>query len=74
MMDLESESTAMATLLNKLWNDDAGQGIAESTLIIALVAIGLLAILTAFRTPMGRIFQTASDTLNNAQATAYPIS
>ncbi len=64
----------MATLLNKLWNDDAGQGIAESTLIIALVAIGLLAILTAFRTPMGRIFQTASDTLNNAQATAYPIS
>jgi Flp pilus assembly pilin Flp len=64
----------MTTLLNKLWNDDAGQGIAEYTLIIALVVVGLMGIITVFRSSMGRIFQTVSDTLNNAQATDFPIS
>jgi Flp pilus assembly pilin Flp len=64
----------MTTLLKNFWNDDAGQGLVEYVLIIALVAIGLIAIITVFRNAIGKIFKTIADTLNTAPTTAYPTS
>ena len=61
----------MKRLLENLWNDDAGQGLVEYVLIIALVAIGLVAIITVFRNAIGRIFKVISDTLNAAPTTSY---
>lgn len=64
----------MKTLLTNLWNDDAGQGLVEYVLIIALVAIGLIAIITVFRNAIGKIFKTIADTLNAAPTTSFPVS
>ena len=64
----------MTNLLKSLWNDEAGQGLVEYVLIIALVAIGLIAIITVFRNAIGKIFQTISDTLNTAPTSGYPTS
>jgi Flp pilus assembly pilin Flp len=61
----------MTRLLENLWNDDAGQGLVEYVLIIALVAIGLIAIITVFRNAIGRIFKVISDTLNAAPTGSY---
>jgi Flp pilus assembly pilin Flp len=63
----------MRTLL-KLWVDDDAQSLIEYVLIIALVAIGLLVVLVAFRNAMGKIFKTVADTLNAAPTTVYPTS
>jgi Flp pilus assembly pilin Flp len=61
----------MMRLLENLWNEDAGQGLVEYVLIIALVAIGLIAIITVFRNAIGRIFKVISDTLNAAPTGSY---
>ena len=64
----------MKHLLSQLWNDESGQGLVEYVLIIALVAIGLIAIITVFRNAIGKIFQTISDTLNTAPTSGFPTS
>ena len=64
----------MKTLITNLWNDEAGQGLVEYVLIIALVAIGLIAIITVFRNAIGKIFKTIADTLNSAPTTSFPVS
>ena len=61
--------------MKDLWNsfiaDESGQGLVEYVLIIALVAIGLIAIMLVFRDSIGNIFSTISDELNDAPADAY---
>jgi pilus assembly protein Flp/PilA len=61
--------------MRELWNnfvkDESGQGLVEYVLIIALVAIGLIAIMIVFRNSIGDIFRTISDTLNDAPTTGY---
>lgn len=61
----------MSQLWQSFLSDDSGQGLVEYVLIIALVAIGLIAIITVFRNAIGRIFSVISDTLNTAPATTY---
>lgn len=61
----------MNQLWERFWADDSGQGLVEYVLIIALVAIGLIAIITVFRNAIGRIFKVISDTLNSAPTTSY---
>jgi Flp pilus assembly pilin Flp len=41
-------------------------------LIIALVAVGLIAILLVLRNSIGDVFNNAAAALNNAPTTAYP--
>jgi pilus assembly protein Flp/PilA len=57
------------------WNafveDESGQGLVEYVLIIALVAIGLIAVMIVFRNSIGGIFDNISGELNNAPANAY---
>jgi pilus assembly protein Flp/PilA len=54
------------------WSDETGQGLVEYALIIALVAVGLIAILLVLRNSIGDVFNNAAAALNNAPTTAYP--
>jgi pilus assembly protein Flp/PilA len=54
------------------WSDESGQGLVEYALIIALVAIGLIAILLILRNSIGDVFNNASEALQNAPANPYP--
>jgi pilus assembly protein Flp/PilA len=62
----------MTSAWQALWSDEAGQGLVEYALIIALVAVGLIAILIVLRNSIGDVFNNAASTLNNAPTTAYP--
>ena len=52
--------------------DDTGQGLVEYALIIALVAVGLIAILLILRNSIGDVFNNASEALENAPTNPYP--
>jgi pilus assembly protein Flp/PilA len=56
----------MRELWNKFVADEAGQGLVEYVLIIALVAIGLITVMVIFRNSIGGIFRTISGELDNA--------
>jgi pilus assembly protein Flp/PilA len=62
----------MVASLRSFWADDSGQGLVEYALIIALVAVGLIAILLVLRNSIGDVFNNAAAALNNAPTTAYP--
>jgi pilus assembly protein Flp/PilA len=53
----------MTGLLQKFIRDDNGQGMVEYALIVALVAIGLISILTIFRNSIGNIFNHSRNEL-----------
>jgi pilus assembly protein Flp/PilA len=53
-------------------SDDTGQGLVEYALIIALVAVGLIAILLVLRNSIGDVFNNASEALQNAPTNPYP--
>jgi pilus assembly protein Flp/PilA len=54
----------------KLWNDfvkdESGQGLVEYVLIIALVSVGLILILIAFRGQIADVFRAIGGELDNA--------
>lgn len=49
-----------------LLQDDSGQGLTEYALIIALGAVGLILVLTAFREVLGGVYNQATKELDNA--------
>jgi pilus assembly protein Flp/PilA len=61
----------MLSLWNKFLNDESGQGLVEYALIIALVAIGLIVILTLLRNSIGNVFNTSKNALDAAPTTSY---
>ena len=62
----------MRTPWETFWSDESGQGLVEYALIIALVAVGLIAILLVLRNSIGNVFNNAATQLNNAPTKAYP--
>ncbi len=62
----------MQSLWRTFWSDEAGQGLVEYALIIALVAVGLVAILLVLRNSIGNVFNNAASVLNNAPGTPFP--
>jgi pilus assembly protein Flp/PilA len=54
------------------WSEESGQGLVEYALIIALVAVGLIAILLVLRNSIGDVFNNASEALQNAPTSPYP--
>jgi pilus assembly protein Flp/PilA len=62
----------MKSLWQAFWSDESGQGLVEYALIIALVAVGLIAILLVLRNSVGNVFNNAAEQLNNAPTSAYP--
>ena len=49
--------------MRRLWSEDGGQGIAEYALVIALVSIGMVLVLVAFRDEIGRVFNAMRSEL-----------
>ena len=62
----------MSPLLRGFLTDESGQGLVEYALIIALVAVGLIAILLVLRNSIGNVFNNAATQLNNAPTNPYP--
>ena len=62
----------MHSLWEEFRSDDTGQGLVEYALIIALVAVGLIAILLVLRNSIGDVFNNASEALVNAPSNPYP--
>lgn len=61
----------MKDLMKRFWNDESGQGLVEYALIIALVSIGLIAVLLLFRNAIGDVFTNITEQLNDAPASPY---
>lgn len=61
----------MQDLWKVLWSDDSGQGMVEYALIIALVAIGLIAVLVFMRNRTGDVYQAIADSLKAAPQNPY---
>jgi Flp pilus assembly pilin Flp len=53
-------------LFKSLWRDESGQGLTEYAVIIALVAVGLLLVLVAFREAIAQVFRDTTTELGNA--------
>jgi pilus assembly protein Flp/PilA len=62
----------MRTLSHAIRSDESGQGLVEYALIIALVAVGLIAILLVLRNSIGNVSNNAATQLNNAPTNPYP--
>ncbi len=56
----------MPSVFWALLDDESGQGLVEYALIIALVGVGLIAILLVLRNSIGNVFKNAASQLNNA--------
>lgn len=61
----------MRAVLGSFMKDEQGQGLVEYALIVALVAIGLMAILLLFRNGIGNAFNESKNRLNNAPGNSY---
>jgi pilus assembly protein Flp/PilA len=61
----------MKEMLKSFWTDESGQGLTEYALIIALVSIGLIAILIIFRNAIGGVFNAIRLRLEQAPAGEY---
>jgi Flp pilus assembly pilin Flp len=61
----------MLSLFERFWSEDAGQGLTEYALILALVSVGLIAIMVVFRDAIGGIFARIAQVLENAPSEGY---
>lgn len=61
----------MSALARQFMSDDSGQGLVEYALIIALVAIGLIVILTLLRNSIGNVFNVSRNALDAAPSGSY---
>lgn len=61
----------MRNLLKQLWSDESGQGMVEYALIVALVAIGLIAVFLYLRNSTGNVLEQTGDSLNAAPGASY---
>ncbi len=51
--------------IQAFWSDESGQGLTEYAAIIALVSIGLMLVLIAFRNELGRIYNAITAELRS---------
>lgn len=56
----------MLTNLKALWLDESGQDLAEYALLLALIAIIVIAALTLLGPAIANLFNTITDSLENA--------
>ena len=60
--------------LQSFWREESGQALTEYALIIALVSIGLILVLIAFRDELGRIFNAVRTELEGADTGQVPVT
>lgn len=58
----------MKQLFKSFWADESGQGLTEYALILALVSVGLIAVLLVFRDEIGRVIDRVIEALQGAPA------
>ena len=61
----------MLHTLEQFWNDESGQGLTEYALILALVSVGLIAVMVVFRDAIGGIFDRIAQVLEQAPNEGY---
>ena len=61
----------MLSLFARFWHEDSGQGLVEYALILALISIGLIAVLVIFRDAIGAIFDRIAQVLQGAPSEGY---
>ena len=61
----------MLSIFARFWHEDAGQGLTEYALIIALVSIGLMAVLIVFRDAIGGVFDQIAGVLGDTPSQGY---
>lgn len=61
----------MQALFTRFWHEDAGQGLTEYALVLALVSIGLIAVLVIFRDAIGGIFDRIAQVLRGAPSEGF---
>lgn len=61
----------MLSLFASFWHEESGQGLTEYALILALVSIGLIAVLVVFRDAIGGIFDRIAQVLTGAPSEGY---
>ena len=64
----------MLQAVRQFWTDESGQALTEYALIIALVSIGLILVLIAFRDELGRIFNSITTELKGANPSQVQVS
>ncbi len=67
----EGGEDTMKDLMQHFWNDESGQGLTEYALVLALVSIGLIAVLVLFRDAIGKVFSRLVDVLDTAPEGGY---
>jgi len=61
----------MQALLSRFLRDERGQGLVEYSIIVALVAIGLIAVLVLLRGATGNVFNESRNKLDQAGVGGY---
>ena len=61
----------MLHTLEQFWNDESGQGLTEYALILALVSVGLIAVMVVFRDAIGGVFDRIAQVLEQAPNEGY---
>jgi len=61
----------MPSMLTRFWHEESGQGLTEYALVLALVSIGLIAVLVVFRDAIGGIFDRIAQVLRGAPSEGY---
>ena len=61
----------MQSLIANFWHEESGQGLTEYALVLALVSIGLIAVLVIFRDAIGGIFDRIAQVLRGAPSEGY---
>ena len=56
----------MKEMMNWIANEEEGQGMVEYALILALVAVGCIAVMNALKGGIGNVFNSATNELGNA--------
>jgi Flp pilus assembly pilin Flp len=56
-------------LLKSIWKDESGQDTAEYALLLLLIALALIVAIGNFKESIVKVFNNATDTLNNPEPT-----
>lgn len=70
-MAREGRGETMLSLFERFWTEDSGQGLTEYALVLALVSVGLIAVLIIFRDAIGGIFDRLAQVLSGAPSSGY---
>jgi pilus assembly protein Flp/PilA len=66
----KQEEERMMGLMQKLWNDESGQGLAEYALLLGLIVIGVVLLIQGMGVSIQKIFTKANSDLGTAAAKA----